>query len=556
MSERTRNGKAPAQDALGFVFCLVGGFFAVSIVLFLQGQQPKPGLVSALTSPVVELVALLGPAAALLFSCGLAGLGTTLFLKSSYFVATRPLLTLVAGSLGVALIFGGFGAETALGAFLPGLVPGFVGRVLAIVLGVALAWLGWTLVAGERGSRSSSAELSPRVALTPRHDASGVSPAEAALLVSDPRATRPALRREPAVPLRDETIRPFTPAETARRTVRVEAVTPVRPVAEPSRPIEPVMAEAESGIGVASLSVATPPAPSWEGVPEEVQEEEEETAQRLSEALSDEFETEEASSEAEELEELEESEEEELAAEEAAPDLPRASWEQPGLFDEEEELEEEEEMDEPEKVELTASFDFEASEPKKPAHEPEPAAGAFVLVPAPRVQPQAAVSEAKDEVEDDVEVDVDVEDEVEEEPAAKAEPEAVVPVHAEHGTSAPSAPAPAPAPASAPAAPAVPAMKEVVLKPAPPPRPEPSVALVAEAEGWSKLVYDAGCAILEQKRVAVSMLERSFGIDFDQACRVLDELQQAGLIGPYMGGRTRDILLTREQWLPHAPHAT
>jgi len=74
-----------------------------------------------------------------------------------------------------------------------------------------------------------------------------------------------------------------------------------------------------------------------------------------------------------------------------------------------------------------------------------------------------------------------------------------------------------------------------------------------ESERWAKLVYEAGCVILEQKRVAVSMLERRFSIDFDQACRVLDELQQAGLIGPYMGGRTRDILLTREQWLPHAP---
>ena len=50
-------------------------------------------------------------------------------------------------------------------------------------------------------------------------------------------------------------------------------------------------------------------------------------------------------------------------------------------------------------------------------------------------------------------------------------------------------------------------------------------------------------------------LERRFGIDFDRACKVLDELQQAGLIGPYIGGRSRDILLTREEWLPHAPHA-
>jgi DNA segregation ATPase FtsK/SpoIIIE-like protein len=131
------------------------------------------------------------------------------------------------------------------------------------------------------------------------------------------------------------------------------------------------------------------------------------------------------------------------------------------------------------------------------------------------------------------------------ETAGDEAPQSVVPVRAEQGSSAPAAPQPA-----------APPTKEVVLKPLPPPRPEASVALDAETEGWSKLVYDAGCVILEQKRVAVSMLEKRFGIDFDQACRVLDELQQAGLIGPYMGGRTRDILLTREQWQPHAPHAS
>jgi S-DNA-T family DNA segregation ATPase FtsK/SpoIIIE len=91
------------------------------------------------------------------------------------------------------------------------------------------------------------------------------------------------------------------------------------------------------------------------------------------------------------------------------------------------------------------------------------------------------------------------------------------------------------------------------------PRPAPAERRDARDDArrrWSKLVYEAGCAILEQKRVAVSMLERRFGIDFDRPARSLDELQQAGLIGPYMGGRTRDILLTREEWLAHAPHAS
>ncbi len=72
-------------------------------------------------------------------------------------------------------------------------------------------------------------------------------------------------------------------------------------------------------------------------------------------------------------------------------------------------------------------------------------------------------------------------------------------------------------------------------------------------EGFEDLVHRAGCLILEENRVAVSMLERKFDMDFDRACLVLDRLQQQGLIGPYMGGRTRDILLSREEWMAQAP---
>jgi hypothetical protein len=323
MSERTRNSKAPAQDGLGFLFCLVGGFFAVSVVLFLSGQKPKPGLVSALTSPVMELINVLGPAAALFLSLGLAALGTMLFLRTTTIASTRPLLALLAGSLGVSLIAGIFleaEAKGVVGAWLPGLVPGLAGSALGFVLGVALAWLGWTLVVGQRVSRTSTAELlAPRVGLTPRHEASGVSPAEAALLVSDTRSpvVRSAPRREPAAPvaLRDESIRPFPPPDatsTASTTRATRVETPVKPVrveplqAGPSRAAEPMKSVIEpfASESEAALTVATPPAPSWEGVPEDVQEEEEENAQRLSEALNEEFETEEASADEEDEEAL------------------------------------------------------------------------------------------------------------------------------------------------------------------------------------------------------------------------------------------------------------
>jgi DNA segregation ATPase FtsK/SpoIIIE-like protein len=89
------------------------------------------------------------------------------------------------------------------------------------------------------------------------------------------------------------------------------------------------------------------------------------------------------------------------------------------------------------------------------------------------------------------------------------------------------------------------------------PEPEPDVVLVPQAAPLATagaagdeddLVFRAGCLILERKRVAVSMLQREFGLDFTQATALLDRLQASGLIGPYLGGQHRDILLTPQEW--------
>jgi hypothetical protein len=69
------------------------------------------------------------------------------------------------------------------------------------------------------------------------------------------------------------------------------------------------------------------------------------------------------------------------------------------------------------------------------------------------------------------------------------------------------------------------------------------------------LLSEIGCLFIERGRVAVSMLQRQYGMDFDAACKVLDDLQEMGLIGPYLGGQRRDILLTRDQWLERVSQA-
>ena len=93
--------------------------------------------------------------------------------------------------------------------------------------------------------------------------------------------------------------------------------------------------------------------------------------------------------------------------------------------------------------------------------------------------------------------------------------------------------------------------------------PEPIAELVPQAAAPGKsvkhpalldaerrrVVTEAGCLFVDRGRVAVSMLQREYGMDFDAACVVLDDLQDLGLIGPYLGGQRRDILLTRDQWM-------
>src|SRR5688572_23372290 len=82
MSERTRNGKSFTQDLTGLAFCLVGGIFAVSIVQFLRGHEPKESML-AFARPVLGLVAALGSPGALVFSVGLAALGVMLFVRNA-----------------------------------------------------------------------------------------------------------------------------------------------------------------------------------------------------------------------------------------------------------------------------------------------------------------------------------------------------------------------------------------------------------------------------------------------------------------------------------------
>ena len=77
---------------------------------------------------------------------------------------------------------------------------------------------------------------------------------------------------------------------------------------------------------------------------------------------------------------------------------------------------------------------------------------------------------------------------------------------------------------------------------------EPIVELQPAAPDRERLIHEAGLMFIRAERVAVSMLQRTYDMDFDESTAILDELQQRGLIGPYMGGKQRDILMDEAAW--------
>ena len=54
--------------------------------------------------------------------------------------------------------------------------------------------------------------------------------------------------------------------------------------------------------------------------------------------------------------------------------------------------------------------------------------------------------------------------------------------------------------------------------------------------------------ILETKQASVSMLQRRLKLGYARAARIVDEMEEKGIVGPFQGAKPREILITQEQW--------
>jgi len=63
-----------------------------------------------------------------------------------------------------------------------------------------------------------------------------------------------------------------------------------------------------------------------------------------------------------------------------------------------------------------------------------------------------------------------------------------------------------------------------------------------------ELFDEAIRVILETGQASVSILQRRLRLGYTRAARLIDSLEQEGIIGPFCGSRPREILITKEDW--------
>jgi DNA segregation ATPase FtsK/SpoIIIE, S-DNA-T family len=75
-----------------------------------------------------------------------------------------------------------------------------------------------------------------------------------------------------------------------------------------------------------------------------------------------------------------------------------------------------------------------------------------------------------------------------------------------------------------------------------------SVGIDGQTGDEDELLAEAKELIIKSGKASASMLQRRLSLGYARAARILDELEEAGIIGPSNGAKPREIMISREQY--------
>ena len=65
---------------------------------------------------------------------------------------------------------------------------------------------------------------------------------------------------------------------------------------------------------------------------------------------------------------------------------------------------------------------------------------------------------------------------------------------------------------------------------------------------YDELLPQAVEVIFETKQASVSMLQRRLKLGYARAARIVDQMEEIGVVGPFEGSKPRQVLMTKQQW--------
>ena len=69
-----------------------------------------------------------------------------------------------------------------------------------------------------------------------------------------------------------------------------------------------------------------------------------------------------------------------------------------------------------------------------------------------------------------------------------------------------------------------------------------------EKKDYDEMIPQAVEVIFDTQQASVSMLQRRLKLGYARAARLVDQMEEMGIVGPFEGSKPRQILITRQQW--------
>jgi len=69
----------------------------------------------------------------------------------------------------------------------------------------------------------------------------------------------------------------------------------------------------------------------------------------------------------------------------------------------------------------------------------------------------------------------------------------------------------------------------------------------AEDDDTDPFLMDAIDAVVEQGQASTSFIQRRFKVGYARAGRIIDQMEERGIISGYQGSKPREVLITKER---------